>query len=95
MQDQIHEVILAITTYLSAYNMKSGKSATDDDALEQSKVKYRDAMKALQDELLPIRAHGMGMLKEMILAKDPLVSSGTQLDGILDLFVRLVQDEDR
>jgi hypothetical protein len=37
----------------------------------------------------------MGMLKEMILAKDPLVSSGAQLDGILDLFVRLVQDEDR
>ncbi|SAL97650.1 hypothetical protein [Absidia glauca] len=93
MQDQIHEVILAITTYLSAYNMKSSKSANDD-ALEQSKTKYRDAMKALQDELLPIRAHGMGMLKEMILAKDPLVSSGTQLDGILDLFVRLVQDED-
>ncbi|KAI8335805.1 hypothetical protein BC941DRAFT_354970 [Chlamydoabsidia padenii] len=93
MQDQIHEVILAVTTFLSAHNMKSGKSSGNDQ-LEQSKVKYRDAMKALQDELLPIRAHGMGMLKEMILAKDPLVSSGTQLDGILDLFVRLVQDED-
>ncbi|KAG1071981.1 hypothetical protein G6F42_025961 [Rhizopus arrhizus] len=51
-------------------------------------------MKSLQDDLLPIRAHGMGMLKEMALAKDPLVSSGEGLDQLLDIFVRLVQDED-
>ncbi|ORZ26230.1 hypothetical protein BCR42DRAFT_21629 [Absidia repens] len=93
LEDQVHEVILAITTFLAAYDMARGKSSGNDQ-LEQSKLKYRDAMKALQDELLPIRAHGMGILKEMILSKDPLVSSGSQLDDILDLFVRLVQDED-
>ncbi|KAI8082954.1 uncharacterized protein BX664DRAFT_361234 [Halteromyces radiatus] len=93
MQEQVHEVILAITTLLSAHDMAKSKSSGNEQ-LEQSKIKYRDAMKALQDELLPIRAHGMGMLKEMILSKDPLVSSGTQLDSILDLFIQLVQDED-
>lgn len=95
MHDQIHEVILAITSYLSAHDMNNNEKTKGDDKLEQSKLKYQDAMKSLQDELLPIRAHGMGILKDMILANDPLVSSGTQLDTILDLFIHLTQDEDR
>lgn len=89
----VNEVLLAITSYLSAQkmsNMKHGKAAS----IEASKEKYRDAMKSLQDDLLPIRAHGMGMLKEMVLSKDPLVSTGEGLDQVLDIFVRLVQDED-
>lgn len=89
----VNEVLLAITSYLSAQkmsNMKHGKVAS----IEASKEKYRDAMKSLQDDLLPIRAHGMGMLKEMVLSKDPLVSTGEGLDQVLDIFVRLVQDED-
>ncbi|CAO3642946.1 unnamed protein product [Cunninghamella echinulata] len=94
MHDQIHEVILAITSYLSAHDMNNNEKTKGDDKLEQSKLKYQDAMKSLQDELLPIRAHGMGILKDMILANDPLVSSGTQLDTILDLFIHLTQDED-
>lgn len=93
VQESVNEVLLAITSYLSAQTM-SGMKQTSGTSLEASKEKYRDAMKSLQDDLLPIRAHGMGMLKEMALAKDPLVSSGDGLDQLLDIFVRLVQDED-
>ncbi|KAI8647476.1 armadillo-type protein [Parasitella parasitica] len=93
VQESVNEVLLAITSYLSAQKM-SGVKQTPGTSLEASKEKYRDAMKSLQDDLLPIRAHGMGMLKEMALAKDPLVSSGEGLDQLLDIFVRLVQDED-
>ncbi|KAL9559749.1 hypothetical protein PS6_000619 [Mucor atramentarius] len=93
VQESVNEVLLAITSYLSAQKM-SGMKQTSGTSLEASKEKYRDAMKSLQDDLLPIRAHGMGMLKEMALAKDPLVSSGEGLDQLLDIFVRLVQDED-
>ncbi|KAI9267138.1 hypothetical protein EDC94DRAFT_667356 [Helicostylum pulchrum] len=91
--ESVNEVLLAIQSYLSAQrmsNMKHRPSAS----IEASKEKYREAMKSLQDDLLPIRAHGMGMLKEMVLAKDPLVSSGEGLNQVLDIFVRLVQDED-
>ncbi|EPB91501.1 hypothetical protein HMPREF1544_01632 [Mucor circinelloides 1006PhL] len=93
VQESVNEVLLAITSYLSAQKMSGMKQASGT-SLEASKEKYRDAMKSLQDDLLPIRAHGMGMLKEMALAKDPLVSSGEGLDQLLDIFVRLVQDED-
>jgi hypothetical protein len=92
VQESVNEVLLAITSYLSAQKMSGIKQKGA--SLEASKEKYRDAMKSLQDDLLPIRAHGMGMLKEMALAKDPLVSSGEGLDQLLDIFVRLVQDED-
>jgi hypothetical protein len=37
----------------------------------------------------------MGMLKDMILAKDPLVADGKGLDEVLDIFVNMVQDDDR
>ncbi|KAK4522076.1 uncharacterized protein ATC70_004615 [Mucor velutinosus] len=93
VQESVNEVLLAITSYLSAQKMSGMKQASGT-SLEASKEKYREAMKSLQDDLLPIRAHGMGMLKGMALARDPLVSSGEGLDQLLDIFVRLVQDED-
>ncbi|KAI8332001.1 hypothetical protein BD560DRAFT_52153 [Blakeslea trispora] len=93
VQESVHEVLLAITSHLSAQAMSNMKGSRDH-SLEASKEKYRQAMKSLQDDLLPIRAHGMGMLKEMALAKDPLVSSGDGLSQLLDIFIRLVQDED-
>ncbi|KAI8375297.1 hypothetical protein EDC96DRAFT_436914 [Choanephora cucurbitarum] len=93
VQESVHEVLLAITSHLSAQAMSNMKGSKDN-SLEASKEKYRQAMKSLQDDLLPIRAHGMGMLKEMALAKDPLVSSGDGLSQMLDIFIRLVQDED-
>ncbi|KAI8068543.1 hypothetical protein BC940DRAFT_367058 [Gongronella butleri] len=91
LEDQVHEVILAITAVLSSRDMDR---VADGGQLAESKKKYREAMKALQDELLPVRAHGIGILKEMVLAKDPLVSSGQALDDLLDLFIRLIQDDD-
>lgn len=91
VSESVNEVLLAITSFLSSQRMSQGKGTP---GIEVSKEKYRDAMKSLQDDLLPIRAHGMGMLKEMVLAKDPLVSSTEGIDQVLDIFVRLVQDED-
>ncbi|OZJ02187.1 hypothetical protein BZG36_04319 [Bifiguratus adelaidae] len=65
-----------------------------DEQAHSSLQTYQEALKAIQDNLLPVRAHGIGMLKEMVLAKDPLVTDGAGLDHVLDLFTQLVQDED-
>lgn len=92
LQAPVQELLLAITSLVSAQRMARSKRS---DGLDASKEKYREAMKALQDELLPVRAHGMAMLRDMVLARDPLVSSGEGLDNVLDIFIRLVQDEDR
>ncbi|KAI9494679.1 hypothetical protein BDB00DRAFT_301422 [Zychaea mexicana] len=95
LQEPVHEVLLAITSYISAQKMtgrsKKGKGTADQ---EESEQKFLDAMRALQDDLLPVRAHGIGILRDLVLAKDPLVSSGPALDNLLDIFVRLIQDED-
>ncbi|KAJ8655234.1 hypothetical protein O0I10_009102 [Lichtheimia ornata] len=91
LQAPVQELLLAITSLVSAQRMARSKRS---DGLDASKEKYREAMKALQDELLPVRAHGMAMLRDMVLARDPLVSSGEGLDNVLDIFIRLVQDED-
>ncbi|KAI7881468.1 hypothetical protein K492DRAFT_236650 [Lichtheimia hyalospora FSU 10163] len=91
LQAPVQELLLAITSLISAQRMARSKRS---DGLDASKEKYREAMKALQDELLPVRAHGMAMLRDMVLARDPLVSSGEGLDNVLDIFIRLVQDED-
>ncbi|KAF7724463.1 transmembrane and coiled-coil domains-containing protein 7 [Apophysomyces ossiformis] len=93
VQESVHEIILAITSYLSSQRL-SGKKDKAGSKEEASKARYRDAMKNLQDDLLPVRAHGIGILKEMVLEKDPLVSSGEGLNTVLDLLIHLVQDED-
>ncbi|KAI9264163.1 hypothetical protein BDA99DRAFT_508593 [Phascolomyces articulosus] len=94
LHEPVHELMLAITSYLSAQKL-SGKSKKNKEGKEEgSEQKFLEAMRALQDDLLPVRAHGIGILRDLVLAKDPLVSSGQALDNVLDIFVRLVQDED-
>ncbi|KAK9760919.1 hypothetical protein K7432_014582 [Basidiobolus ranarum] len=50
-------------------------------------------MEALQDPILPVKAYGIGILKDMVLKKDPLIV-GPELDRVLDIFVSMVQNED-
>ncbi|CAI2174947.1 13312_t:CDS:10 [Funneliformis geosporum] len=61
---------------------------------QESLKKYQEAMDALQDEILPIKARGILMLKEMILEKDPLMDNDVNLNGVLDIFIQMVQVEE-
>ncbi|CAG8567531.1 1282_t:CDS:10 [Funneliformis mosseae] len=61
---------------------------------QESLKKYQEAMDALQDEILPIKARGILMLKEMILEKDPLMDKVVNLNRVLDIFIQMVQDEE-
>lgn len=63
--------------------------------------KYASALAALQDSLLPVRAHGLHILREMILAKSIVLTKATgghgaerELDHALDIFVQHVQEPD-
>jgi hypothetical protein len=94
IQESARELSLVIKSRQAEENIS--KRATGNDAATYSSIeKYKQAMEALRDELMPVRAHGMGMLKDMILAKDPLVADGKGLDEVLDIFVNMVQDDDR
>ncbi|KAG0208180.1 hypothetical protein BGX33_006408 [Mortierella sp. NVP41] len=69
--------------------------------IEIEMEKYASALAALQDSLLPVRAHGLHMLREMILAKSIVLTRATggdgaerELDHALDIFVQHVQEPD-
>ncbi|KAJ3333703.1 transmembrane and coiled-coil domains-containing protein 7 [Blyttiomyces sp. JEL0837] len=53
---------------------------------------YRTAMEELTDELLPLRAHGMGSLRQLVLDKDPVAANN--LTSILTIFLHMMEDED-
>ncbi|KAF9580939.1 hypothetical protein BGW38_002220 [Lunasporangiospora selenospora] len=72
--------------------------------MEIEMEKYASALAALQDGLLPVRAHGLHILREMILEKSIALSGGhgssergqqsRELDHALDIFVQHVQELD-
>ncbi|KAG9322762.1 hypothetical protein KVV02_007022 [Mortierella alpina] len=81
-------------------------SSTSADAPKKSEMeiemeKYASALAALQDSLLPVRAHGLHILREMILAKSVVLTKSSggggaerELDHALDIFVQHVQEPD-
>ncbi|KAI9595517.1 hypothetical protein BDF19DRAFT_413418 [Syncephalis fuscata] len=60
----------------------------------RSREQYEEALRSLQDKVLPVRAYGMVTLRNMILAKDPLFDDPTLLENTLHLFISMVQDDD-
>ncbi|KIM46218.1 hypothetical protein M413DRAFT_426519 [Hebeloma cylindrosporum] len=63
---------------------------------EDSQERYQKALKLLQDPILPVRAHGLLLLRQLI---SPAFSKGRQVNtalvpSILSIFLQSVQDED-
>ncbi|RIB10351.1 hypothetical protein C2G38_1979925 [Gigaspora rosea] len=61
---------------------------------QEGNKKFQEAMEALQDDILPIKARGLVILKEMVLEKDIIMEEGENLNKVLDIFVNMVQDEE-
>lgn len=60
---------------------------------------YREAIKLVQDPILPVRAHGLLMLRQMVVPPRTSAVTHPELDralipGILDVFMQCVQDDD-
>ncbi|KAI8601141.1 hypothetical protein EDD21DRAFT_115329 [Dissophora ornata] len=96
-----HDLQTLIPTRLSDDSSSSGADAPQKTEMEIEMEKYASALAALQDTLLPVRAHGLHILREMILAKSIVLtrSSGgvgaeRELDHALDIFVQHVQEPD-
>jgi Required for nuclear transport of RNA pol II C-terminus 1 len=58
----------------------------------ESEKAFREALAELSDELLPIRAHAMSQLKNLVLSKDEVATQN--LESILTIFLDLVDDGD-
>ncbi|KAI8583639.1 hypothetical protein K450DRAFT_222092 [Umbelopsis ramanniana AG] len=94
IQESARELSLVIKSREAEENVSDRMAGSNNANMQSSIDTYKQAMEALRDELMPVRAHGMGMLKNMVLAKDPLVAEGKGLDEVLDIFVNMVQDDD-
>ncbi|KAI8923301.1 hypothetical protein BC831DRAFT_471970 [Entophlyctis helioformis] len=58
----------------------------------QSLQDFREALKELSDELLPVRARGMAILRRLVLAQDPIAVE--HLESIITIFLDMLDDED-
>ncbi|KAF9963533.1 transmembrane and coiled-coil domains-containing protein 7 [Modicella reniformis] len=79
----------------------AGSEVRQKTEMEIEMEKYASALAALQDSLLPVRAHGLHILREMVLAKSIVLtqsrgndSAERELDHALDIFVQHVQEPD-
>ncbi|GES83351.1 transport and Golgi organization protein 6 homolog [Rhizophagus clarus] len=92
----IQSLVRNLRLTISARNASESSSLNSEESIQrqESLKKYQEAMDALQDEILPIKARGIVMLKEMVLEKDPLMSEDVNLSRVLDIFIQMIQDEE-
>lgn len=68
-------------------------------AFAQGNVTYQEALRLLQDPILPVRAHGLVLLKELAacgsndLSKDKLMDPALT-PAILDIYMQAIQDDE-
>ncbi|KAI0751606.1 hypothetical protein C8Q80DRAFT_1218295 [Daedaleopsis nitida] len=82
------------------------RSSSGDGDTESAQETYQKALKLLQDPLLPVRAHGLLLLRQLVAARTPGAGAGNRLSapapvldralvpGILAIFMQSVQDDD-
>ena len=89
---------LASTSYPSEDSPKKSGVNGDD-----PKAVYQKALTLLQDPLLPVRAHGLLLLRQLASSKIPSPKDPTKLvaaldpallPGVLPIFLQSIQDED-
>jgi len=90
------------STSAQSSSRKSKKSKGDEETHQET---YQNALKLLQDPLLPVRAHGLLLLRNLVSArrstpdheavhlKDPVLDHAL-VPGILSIFLQSVQDDD-
>ncbi|KAK4052761.1 hypothetical protein OIV83_002048 [Microbotryomycetes sp. JL201] len=80
---------------LASQPPSSADGSLMNDPLAQSRSTYQEALKFLQDPLLPVRAQGLAMLKSLVSSKQAFLSTDPALlPAVLDIFVQALQDDD-
>ncbi|TRM67616.1 hypothetical protein BD626DRAFT_554703 [Schizophyllum amplum] len=88
-------VMTARLASTSGTSAKSSKKGEEDDVQET----YQKALKLLQDPIMPVRAHGLLLLRQLVSAQGRGVQQAGGIDralmpAILSIFLQCVQDED-
>ncbi|KAL5039959.1 hypothetical protein RTP6_007046 [Batrachochytrium dendrobatidis] len=79
------------TIFAHSDSLKSDTSEQDATLRKQSQD-FKHALKELADPLLPIRAHGMAIMRQLVLDRAPV--SKEHLDSIITIFLDMLEDQD-
>jgi hypothetical protein len=88
------EARMVMTARLASTSMPSRASGEESDL-----ATYQNALKLLQDPILPVRAHGLLLLRQLVTQNTNLGSQERRVDralipGILAIFLQSIQDDD-
>lgn len=99
------EARMVLTARLASTSSPSENSSSKSDinSDEDPKAIYQKALTLLQDPLLPVRAHGLLLLRQLASSKSPSQKDPVKLTpaldpalvpGVLSIFLQSIQDED-
>eukprot|EP00842_Homolaphlyctis_polyrhiza_P003711 jgi/Hompol1/4340/HPOL_003603-RA len=85
---QARDVRVSLAKYLDT----APDSSRESDGWEESLTTFTKALEELGDELVPVRAHGVSVLRKMVLARDPVACA--HIETIITVFLDLLENED-
>lgn len=87
------EARLVLSLRRASFFASTPSSTTD--PLAASRERYQEALRLLQDPILPVRAQGLTILRSLVANREALLSTDPALlPAVLDIFVQAVEDED-
>ncbi|GAA5935058.1 hypothetical protein JCM10213_000633 [Rhodosporidiobolus nylandii] len=92
-------MVLSLRSATSSFDASTSSSTAPgdpEDPLQKSRETYREALKLLQDPLLPVRAQGLHLLRTLVLDKETalLSTDPALLPAVLDVFASAIEEED-
>ncbi|RPD67330.1 hypothetical protein L226DRAFT_608532, partial [Lentinus tigrinus ALCF2SS1-7] len=102
LRSLVREARMVMTARLASTSdtstSKSSKSAGETESPQET---YQKALKLLQDPLLPVRAHGLMLLRQLVSARKSTTGTLSEpaldralVPGILSIFMQSIQDDD-
>ncbi|KAI9141783.1 hypothetical protein BKA69DRAFT_1124485 [Paraphysoderma sedebokerense] len=92
---EIHQTVRTLKVSIQAYNIEKlarAKSKRKLEPLEGDWKQFRLALEEIKDEMIPVQAHGMAILRDLVLKKDKAAQEN--LDQIITMFIDMLKNED-
>jgi hypothetical protein len=87
------ECRLVMTARLASSSNSNAQSVTGS-VEEDQRETYHKALRLLQDPILPVRAHGLMLLRQLVLSSQKNKVDDALIPAILSIFLQAVQDDD-
>jgi hypothetical protein len=99
LRTSAREARLVITARVASSSVNLSSKPTTAVDKQDAQVTYQQALKLLQDPILPVRAHGLLLLRQLVSGQSTSSVPRSRLDpalvpAIISIFVQAIQDDD-